>query len=106
MMHRKLNVENSTFNYISVNNLDLSKYKEEIEELISLQTGEDKLLYMTIYLEKNLEIQDIFSNLFYSNNQSTKVNNLIKYYLIYILSLLNKDAMKKNFPTYPIKIII
>ena len=103
MMHRKLNVENNTFNYISVNNLDLSKYKEEIEELISLQTGEDKLLYMTIYLEKNLEIQDIFSNLFYSNNQSTKVNDLIKYYLIYILSLLNKDVMKKNFPTYPIK---
>ena len=102
MEHRRLNTEN-TFNYIDPNILELSKYKEEIEKLISLKTGEDKLLFMTIFLENNIEIQDIFSNLFYSNNQSTKVNDLVKYYLIYMLSLLDSKIMKSYFPNLPIK---
>ena len=99
MMHRRLITENC----INPNNLDLSKYEEEKEKLKSITTGRDKLLYMTIFLEKNIEIQDIFSNLFYSNNQSVKVNDLVKYYLIYMLSLLDNDKMKLYFPTLPIK---
>ena len=102
MEHRRLNTEN-TFNYIDPNILELSKYKEEIEKLISLKTGEDKLLFMTIFLENNIEIKDIFSNLFYSNNQPTKVNDLVKYYLIYMLSLLDSKIMKSYFPNLPIK---
>ena len=102
MAHRRLNTE-KTLDYIDPSNLDLSKYNEEKEKLISLKTGEDKLLFMTIFLENNIEVQDIFSNLFYSNNQYKKVDDLVKYYLIYMLSLLNKEIMKSKFPTYPIK---
>ena len=102
MEHRRLNTENA-FNYINPNILELSKYKEEIEKIISLKTGEDKLLFMTIFIENNIEIQDIFSNFFYSNNQSTKVNDLVKYYLIYMLSLLDSKIMKLCFPNLPIK---
>ena len=102
MDHRRLNTEN-TFNYINPNILELSNYKVEIEKIISLKTGEDKLLFMTIFIENNIEIQDIFSNFFYSNNQSTKVNDLVKYYLIYMLSLLDSKIMKLCFPNLPIK---
>ena len=101
MMQRRINYENNSFNYIIPNSLDLSKYKEEKEQLISL-SGEDKLLFITTYLENNLEVQDIFSNLFYSN-ENKQMNDLIKYYLIYCLSLLNKDVMKKSFPGAQIK---
>ena len=102
MMHRKINEENRNHNYISVKNLDLSKYKNDIEQLISLQTGDDKLFFITTYLENKIEPYDIFSNLFYIN-ENEQLNDLEKYYLISLLSLLNKDIMKEIFPNNEIK---
>ena len=102
MKHRKLNMNNSTLNRIHPDNLDLSEYKEEKEKLESIQNGPDKLFFITTYLENNINVQDIFSNLFYNNN-NIMINNLVKYYLIYILSLLDEDVRKKSFPRMPVK---
>ena len=102
MMLRKLNNDNTSLNYINPNNLDLSKYKEEREKLISIQNGPDKLFFMTTYLENNINVQDIFSNLFFTNNNG-EINDLIKFYLISILSLLNKEIMNSSFPGTSIK---
>lgn len=101
MEHRKINSQINKINYIEVKNLDLSNYKDEIEQLISLQSGDDKLLYMTTYLENNIEINDIFSNLFYSNYNT--INDLAKYYLMNILAILDKKIMKEFFPNSAIK---
>ena len=97
MMHRKINEENKNNNFINIKDLDLSKYKDEVEQLISLQTGDEKLFYITTYLENNIEPHDIFSNLFFFN-ENEQLNDLSKYCLIFLLSLLNKDVMKQNFP--------
>ena len=102
MMHRKMNEENRNSNFINVKNLNLSKFKDEIEQLISLQTGEDKLLYITTYLENNIQPFDIFSNLFFID-ENEQLNDLTKYYLIFLLSLLNKEIMKEVFPDMKIK---
>ena len=102
MMHRKMNEENRNNNFINVKNLNLSKFKDEIEQLISLQTGEDKLLYITTYLENNIQPFDIFSNLFFID-ENEQLNDLTKYYLIFLLSLLNKEIMKEVFPDMKIK---
>ena len=101
MSHRKINEESRNNNIISIKNLDLSKYKDDIEHLISLQTGEDKLFFITTYLENNIEPYDIFTNLYY--NEIKQLNDLEKYYLIFLLSLLNKDLMKEIFPNMAIK---
>ena len=104
MMHRKKCEEKKNLNFINIKNLDLKDYKEEIEKLISLETGEDKLLYMTMYLENNIEAVDIFSNLFFPNdNEKIILNDLAKYYLIYILAILDKKIMKNFFPNAVIK---
>ena len=102
MQHRKLNMNNYTLNGIHPDNLDLSEYKEEKEKMESIQNGADKLFFMTTYLENNINVQDIFSNLFYNNNNII-INNLVKYYLIYALSLLNEDVRKDSFPGMPLK---
>jgi len=101
MEHRKINSQINKINYIEIKNLNLSNYKNEIEQLISLQTGDDKLLYMTTYLENNIEINDIFTNSFYPNYYS--INDLAKYYLMNILAILDKKVMKEFFPNSSIK---
>ena len=101
MEHRKINSQINKLNYIEVKNLNLSNYKDEIEQLISLQTGDDKLLYMTTYLENNIEINDIFSSLFYSNYNT--INDLAKFYLMNILAILDQKIMKEFFPNSSIK---
>ena len=101
MEHRKINSQINKINYIEVKNLNLSNYKNEIEQLISLQTGDDKLLYMTTYLENNIEINDIFTNSFYPNYYS--INDLTKYFLMNILAILDKKVMKEFFPNSSIK---
>ena len=60
MMHRKMYEEKRKLNFINIKNLDLAKYKDEIEQLISLESGENKMLYMTMYLENNIKPVDIF----------------------------------------------
>jgi hypothetical protein len=102
MMHRRMYEEKRKLNFISIKNLDLSQYNDEIEQLISLESGEDKMLYMTMYLENNIGTVDIFSNLFFST-ENIKLNDLSQYYLIYILSLLDKKIMKEFFPNTIIK---
>ena len=102
MQHRKLNINNTELNFINPNFLDLSKYKDEKEKLISIQSGSDKLLFMTTYLENNINAQYIFNDLFFNDNKLI-INDLVKYYLIYILSLLNKDIMNSSFPGTPVK---
>ena len=102
MMHRRMYEEKRKLNFISIKNLDLSQYNDEIEQLISLESGEDKMLYMTMYLENNIGTVDIFSNLFFST-ENIKLNDLSQYYLIYILSLLDKKIMKEFFPNSLIK---
>ena len=102
MQHRKLNMNNSELSGINPDNLDLSEYKEEKEKLESIQNGPDKLFFITTYLENNINVQDIFSNLFYNNNNII-INNLVKYYLIYILSLLDEEIKKISFPKMPVK---
>jgi len=101
MEHRKINSQINKINYIEIKNLNLSNYKNEIEQLISLQTGDDKLLYMTTYLENNIEINDIFTNSFYPNYYS--INDLTKYFLMNILAILDKKVMKEFFPNSSIK---
>ena len=101
MMHRKIYEENRNLGFIIVKNLDLSKFKDEVEKLISISTGEDKLLFITTYIENNIKPIDIFSNLMFYN-ETEEINDLVKFYLIYALSLLNKNLMKKYFPNiYP-----
>ena len=101
MEHRKINSQINKINYIEVKNLNLNNYKDEIEQLISLPTGDDKLLYMTTYLENNIEINDIFSSLFYSNYNT--INDLAKFYLMNILAILDQKIMKEFFPNSSIK---
>ena len=103
MEHRKIFEENRVLNYINPQNLNLKPYLEIIETLSSLKTGEDKLLYMTTYLENNIEIVDIFSNLFFNGDNNKNLNDLDKYFLLYICSLLNKEVMKKYFPGIKVK---
>lgn len=102
MQHRKIHDKNLAINFINIKNLNLSDYREEMEKLISLQNSEDKLLLMTSYLENNIKIIDIFSNTFNKNNIIT-LNDLEKYYLINILSILNKKIMKVFFPDNIVK---
>lgn len=102
MEHRRINEHTKAINVIDIKSLNLSNYKNEIEQLISLQTGEDKLLFMTTYLEENIEIIDIFSNLYYSDNIFS-LNDLAKYYLINILAILDRNIMKELFPNNNIK---
>ena len=97
MMHRKMYEEKRRCNFINIKNLDLSKYKDEIEQLISLETLENKILYMTKYLENNIKPVDIFSNLYFSN-ENIELNDLAKYYLINILAILDKKVMNEIFP--------
>ena len=102
MMHRKIYEENRNLGFIIVKNLDLSKFKDEVEKLISISTGEDKLLFITTYIENNIKPIDIFSNLMFYN-ETEEINDLVKFYLIYALSLLNKNLMKKYFTNIDIK---
>ena len=56
MERRKILEENLILNYINVNNLNLEPYKNIINELSSIKTGPDKLLFMTNYLEHDVEV--------------------------------------------------
>ena len=103
MEHRKILEENRTLNFINVRNLNLGNNKEIIRKLLSLKTGEEKILFMTTYLENNIEIIDIFSDLFYYQTNSNNISELDKYFLLNILSILDKDVMKKCFPDKIIK---
>ena len=102
MEHRKIYEENRTLNYINVNNLNLAENKEILKILHSCKTGEDKILFMTNYLENNLEVTDIFSDLFYKDNMKI-LSDLEKYFLLVILSILDKNVMKNYFPNAKIK---
>ena len=102
MEHRKIYEENRTLNYINVNNLNLAENKEILKILHSCKTGEDKILFMTNYLENNIEITDIFSDLFYKDNMKI-LSDLEKYFLLVILSILDKNVMKNYFPNAKIK---
>ena len=97
MEHRKICEEIRVLNYINVNKLNLNPYLDIIKKVTSFKSGEDKLLYMTTYLENNIEIIDIFSNLYYQRNNANILNDLDKYFILYICSLLDKDVMKKYF---------
>ena len=57
-------------------------------------------------MENNIEIIDIFSNLYYQRNNANILNDLDKYFILYICSLLDKDVMKKYFPGIIIKVFI
>ena len=103
MEHRKNLEETRVLNFINVKNLNLSKYKDIIEQFLSLKTGDDKLLYMTTYLENNIEIIDIFSNLYFYQNNSLTLTDLDKYFLLVISSILDKNVMKRYFPGNIIK---
>ena len=103
MERRKILEENLILNYINVNNLNLEPYKNIINELSSIKTGPDKLLFMTNYLEHDVEVVDIFSNLFYYENNTKILNDLDKYFLLYISSILDKNIMKRSFPEKIIK---
>lgn len=103
MEHRKICEEIRVLNYINVNKLNLNPYLDIIKKVTSFKSGEDKLLYMTTYLENNIEIIDIFSNLYYQRNNANILNDLDKYFILYICSLLDKDVMKKYFPGIIIK---
>lgn len=103
MENRKITEENHTFNYININSLNLIPFKDYKNTLFSLKTGEDKLVYMTTYLENNIEITDIFSNLFYHENNSQILSDIEKYFLLYILAILDSSVMKKCFPDYDVK---
>ena len=72
MEHRKICEEIRVLNYINVNKLNLNPYLDIIKKVTSFKSGEDKLLYMTTYLENNIEIIDIFSNLYYQRNKYIK----------------------------------
>ena len=54
MERRKILEENLILNYINYNNLNLDPYKEFLKELSSLKSGNEKLLFMTNYLENNV----------------------------------------------------
>ena len=54
MEHRKILEENRVLNLINIKNLNTNLFKEIIGIFESLKTGEDKLLYMTTYLENNI----------------------------------------------------
>ena len=103
MERRKILEENLILNYINYNNLNLDPYKEFLKELSSLKSGNEKLLFMTNYLENNVKIIDIFSNLFYQENNANLLNDLDKYFLLYISSILDKNIMKRSFPEKIIK---
>ena len=103
MERRKILEENLILNYINYNNLNLDPYKEFLKELSSLKSGNEKLLFMTNYLENNVKIIDIFSNLFYQENNANLLNDLDKYFLLYIASILDKNIMKRYFPDKMIK---
>ena len=103
MEHRKNLEETRVLNFINVKNLNLSPFKDIIEQFLSLKTGDDKLLYMTTYLENNIEIIDIFSNLFFYENNSISLTDLDKYFLLLISSILDKNVMKRYFPGNIIK---
>ena len=95
--------ENRTLNYININNLNLAENKQILNMLHSLKTGEEKIIFMTTYLENNTEIVDIFSDLFYKDNNVKILTDLEKYFLLVILSILDKKVMKKCFPEATIK---
>ena len=103
MENRKIAEENRTLNYINKNKLNLIPFKNEYNELFALKTGEDKLIYMTTYLENHIEAADIFSDLFYYENNSLILTDLEQYFLLYILVILDSTVMKKNFPETLIK---
>ena len=103
MEHRKILEENHVLNLININILNLKPFKEIIGEFRELKTGEDKLLYMTTYLENNIEISDIFSNLFFYENNSPTLTDLDKYFLLNLASILDKNVMKRYFPEKVIK---
>ena len=95
--------ENRTLDYINIKNLDLEENKEILNMLHSLKNGEEKILFMSSYLENNIEIIDIFSDLFYKDNNVKILTDLEKYFLLVILSILDKKIMKKCFPDAKIK---
>ena len=95
--------ENRTLDYININNLNLAENKQILSMLHSLKTGEEKIIFMTTYLENNTEIVDIFSDLFYKDNNVKILTDLEKYFLLVILSILDKKVMKKCFPEATIK---
>lgn len=103
MEHRKILEENRVLNLINIKNLNTNPFKEIIGIFESLKTGEDKLLYMTTYLENNIEITDIFSNLFFYENNSPTLTDLDKYFLLNLASILDKNVMKRYFPEKAIK---
>ena len=103
MEHRKILEENRTLNFINIRNLNIGNNKEIIRKLSSLKTGEEKILFMTTYLENNIEIIDIFSDLFYYQTNSNNISDLDKYFLLNILAILDKNVMRKCFPDKIIK---
>ena len=95
--------ENRTLDYINIKYLNLKENTQIINMLHSLKTGEEKILFISSYLENNIEIVDIFSDLFYKDNNIKILTDLEKYFLLVILSILDKKVMKKCFPDAIIK---
>ena len=85
--------ENRTLDYINIKNLNLEENKEILNMLHSLKNGEEKILFMSSYLENNIEIIDIFSDLFYKDNNVKILTDLEKYFLLVILSILDKKII-------------
>ena len=52
--------ENRTLDYINIKYLNLKENTQIINMLHSLKTGEEKILFISSYLENNIEIVDIF----------------------------------------------
>lgn len=104
MLKRKLKDYSSNKSFINPIDLHLDDFKEELDKLKLIKNVEDKVYFMTSYLENQIPPFDIFSDLYYDNedNFNNLPNDLIQYYLIFILAILDNDIMKKYFPKFDI----
>lgn len=102
---RENEISNSkTMKYlINPEKLNLEQYKAEKLKLMSFTNGIDKINYISEYLQDAIPLIDIFSNNYNMMNDTNEPNELIQYFLIYMLCIFRKTFMKKLFPKNDIK---
>ena len=90
---------------INPEKLNLEEYKAEKLKLMSFTNGIDKINYISEYLQNEIPLIDIFSNNYNTNlvNEANEPNELVQYFLIYMLCIFRKNFMKKIFPKNDIK---
>lgn len=85
--------------------LNLNDFKAERFKLMSIHSGREKIEFISEFIQNEIPLKDIFSNNFSINpiNDAEDPNDLLQFYLIYMLCIFRNNFMKKIFPKNDLK---